>query len=278
MMNFHPLLKIGAAAALLLLAACCGTRCLHEQPPVLRLIGDSTMADKPVEETAERGWGQLLPDFFVPEIRVVNYAKNGRSTKSFIQQGLWSNVLTDLKKGDYVFIQFGHNDAKISDTTRYAEAHTAYRANLIRYITETRAKKANPILLTPVMRRNFTAEGALRDTHGDYPGVVKEVAALYKVPLIDHHARSLKLLTELGPARSERLFMRVPPGVYKELPQGKSDNTHFMEEGAVEMVKLVIAGLQELKHPLVKYLKAEAGWPVPPPPPWPIPLETSSKP
>jgi DNA sulfur modification protein DndE len=263
-------------ALALLLAGCCSYHCLKKERPVLRLIGDSTMADKPAD-IPERGWGQLFPQFFKPEIKVVNYAKNGRSTKSFIQQGLWANVLADLKKGDYIFIQFGHNDAKISDTTRYAEAHTAYRANLIRYVTECRAKKANPILITPVARRYFSDAGVLEDAHGAYPGVVKEVAALYKVPLIDLHASSMRLLSELGPEKSERLFMRVPPGLFKALPDGKSDNTHFMEEGAAAVARLVIGGLQELDHPLLKYFKPEAEWPVPMPPPWPIPLESAPK-
>jgi len=267
-----------ALAALLLMAACSLMPCRREQTPVLRLIGDSTMADKPVEETPERGWGQLLPLFFRPEVKVVNYARNGRSTKSFITQGLWAQVLADLNEGDYLFIQFGHNDAKVTDTTRYAEAHTAYKANLIRFIAEARARGARPLLLTSLARRYFSDEGVLRDAHGDYPGVVREVAAQYGVPLIDHHARSMKLLAELGPERSERLFMRVPPGLFKGLPEGKSDNTHFMEEGAAEMVKLAVAGLQELKHPLIKYLKPGAEWPQPQPPPWPIPLETPPKP
>lgn len=271
-------LKALLCIGLPLLSACCALHALHQEPPVLRLIGDSTMADKPVAETPERGWGQLFPLFFQPGVRVVNYAKNGRSTKSFIDQGLWAQLLADLQRGDYLFIQFGHNDAKVSDSTRYAEAHTAYKANLIRFITEARAKGARPILLTPVARRYFSEAGVLQDAHGEYPGVVKEVAALYKVPLVDLHASSMQLLTKLGPERSERLFMRVPPGLFKGLPDGKSDNTHFMEEGAIEVAKLVIAGLHESRHPVIHYLRPEAQWPVATPPSWPIPLANAPKP
>ncbi|HPR89644.1 MAG TPA: rhamnogalacturonan acetylesterase [bacterium] len=269
--------KVLLPVAGLLLAGCCVMHSLHREAPVLRLIGDSTMADKPVE-LPESGWGMLFPQFFKPEIRVVNYAKNGRSTRSFINQGLWSQALADLRPGDYLFIQFGHNDAKISDTTRYAEAHTAYKANLIRFVTEARARGGRPLLITPVARRYFSEAGVLEDAHGAYPGVVKEVAAQLSVPLIDLHASSMQLLTELGPAASERLFMRVPPGIFAALPAGKSDNTHFMEEGAIAMARLVIASLKQQHHPLVKYLRPEREWPVAVPPAWKIPLETAPNP
>jgi DNA sulfur modification protein DndE len=250
----------------------------EKEKPYIHLIGDSTMADKPVQDTPERGWGQLFKLFFKPEIEVINYAKNGRSTKSFIKEGLWDRVRAKLKKGDYVFIQFGHNDAKSADTTRYAEAHTAYRSNLIKFINDTRALKAEPILLTPVARRYFSDQGVPQDSHGDYPRVVKEVAALYHVTLIDLHALSMNLLSELGPKQSERLFMRVPAGLFKALPDGKSDNTHFMEQGAAAIARLVAKELQNLHHPLARYLLPEAQWPNPPAPPWPIPLQNSVKP
>jgi DNA sulfur modification protein DndE len=264
---------------LVLLTACMPLFSSREKISLrLHLIGDSTMADKPVQDTPERGWGQLFSLFFEPHIEVVNHAKNGKSTKSFIQEGLWAKVCAELKKGDYVFIQFGHNDAKIADTTRYAEAHTAYRSNLIKFIKEARALKAYPILLTPVARRTFSDQGVLEDAHGDYPGVVKEVAALYQVPLIDLHASSMRLLSELGPEQSERLFMRVPAGLFKALPEGKSDNTHFMEQGAAAIARLVAQDLQNLHHPLARYLKPEEQWPNPPAPPWPIPLQNDVKP
>ncbi|MDD5541188.1 MAG: rhamnogalacturonan acetylesterase, partial [Candidatus Marinimicrobia bacterium] len=195
--------------------------------PTIHLIGDSTMADKPLDDNPERGWGQLFPLFFTHEIQIINYARNGRSTKSFIDQGLWIEVYNNLKPGDYVFIQFGHNDAKKSDTTRYADAHTAYRDNLIRFIAETREKGANQVLITPVNRRKFSDTGEFIDQHGEYPVVVRELATEYNVPLIDLHARSLELFRKLGPVKSEGLFLRAPAGVYKALPEGKSDNTHF---------------------------------------------------
>jgi len=223
--------------------------------PVIHLIGDSTMADKPLDDNPERGWGQLFPLYFTQEIQVINYARNGRSTKSFIDQGLWNEVYNNLKPGDYLFIQFGHNDAKKSDTTRYAEAHTAYRDNLIRFITEARAKGANPVLITPVNRRKFSQAGEFIDQHGDYPGVVREVAAEYDVPLIDLHARSLQYFSELGPEKSEKLFLHAPAGVYKQCPAGRSDNTHFNRYGAIRICELVIEEMKAIDLPVVQYLK-----------------------
>jgi lysophospholipase L1-like esterase len=225
--------------------------------PVIHLIGDSTMADKPLDDNPERGWGQMFPLFFTNEIQIINYARNGRSTKSFIDQGLWNEVYNNLKPGDYLFIQFGHNDAKKSDTTRYAEAHTVYRDNLIRFITEARAKGANPVLITPVNRRKFSQAGEFTDQHGDYPGVVREVAAEYDVPLIDLHARSLQYFSELGPEKSEKLFLRAPAGVYKQCPAGRSDNTHFNRYGAIRVCDLVIEEMKAIDLPVVQYLKEE---------------------
>ncbi len=223
--------------------------------PAIHLIGDSTMADKPLDDNPERGWGQLFPLFFSQDIAIINYARNGRSTKSFIKQGLWDKVCKNLKPGDYVFIQFGHNDAKESDTTRFAAPHTNYRANLVKYVEDSRSRGAVPVLLTPICRRKFSEDGVFIDGHGDYPGVVKEVATEYAVSLIDLHAKSLQLLSDLGPEKSEALFLRAPEGVYKAFPQGKSDNTHFNRYGAIQIAGLVIEGMKAIDLPVAKYLQ-----------------------
>ncbi|TFH00641.1 MAG: rhamnogalacturonan acetylesterase, partial [Calditrichales bacterium] len=148
--------------------------CWSEKDIHLYMIGDSTMANKPLLENPERGWGQVFPEFFKDNVKIHNHARNGRSTKSFLDQGLWQAVLDSLKPGDYVMIQFGHNDQKISDSTRYTAPRTGYRTNLIRYVTESREKGASPILLTPVMRRRFDKDGKFYDAHGEYPDVVRE--------------------------------------------------------------------------------------------------------
>ncbi len=222
----------------------------------LFLAGDSTMADKALNDNPETGWGQVLPLFFKPDIRVVNLARNGRSTKSFIEQGLWTHLMSLVKPGDYVVIQFGHNDEKSSDSSRYAPAYTAYRKNLIRFVSDVRDKGAHPILATPVSRRKYDKSGKFVDQHGDYPGVVREVAAEFDVPLVDMHRKSMNLLTEMGPDRSESLFLRAAPAVYRAFPNGKSDNTHFNRQGALAMARLFSDGLAELNHPLAASLQS----------------------
>jgi DNA sulfur modification protein DndE len=221
----------------------------------LFLIGDSTLADKPLADNPERGWGQLLPVFFDDRVQIKNHAVNGRSTKSFIDEKRWDAVLQQLRKDDWVFIQFGHNDEKSEDPTRYAAPQTDYRANLARFVSETRGKGAHPVLLTPVMRRRFDAAGKFFDTHGEYPGVVRALAKELNVPLIDLHQASQKLIEQHGVEGSKQLFLWIEPGRYKTLPEGKQDDTHFSEYGATQMAGLVVAELRALKLDIAKYLK-----------------------
>ncbi|MEO6731818.1 MAG: glycosyl hydrolase family 28 protein [Ferruginibacter sp.] len=228
---------------------------LPPKKPTLFLTGDSTCANKPLDENPERGWGQLLPRFFTDEISIQNHAVNGRSTKSFISEHRWDTVMSRLQPGDYVMIQFGHNDQKVEDSTRSAPAHGLYRENLIRFVKDIRSKGANPILITPVMRRKFDAAGKFVDQHGDYPGVVKEVAALLSVPVIDLHKSSEARIVKEGVENSKRLFLHIPDNHFKNF-KGKEDNTHFSEYGAATMASLVCQGIKDLKLPLVNYLKA----------------------
>ena len=226
-----------------------------DEPVRVYMIGDSTMADKPLIGTAERGWGQVFPLFFGSDVVVENHARNGRSTKSFITEGRWQTVCEKLKPGDWVFIQFGHNDAKKEDTSRYAEPHSDYRNNLLRFVQEARAKGASPILLTPVSRRQFDKEGKLTDTHGEYPGVVRELAAEQNVPLIDVHKESMELLSNIGPDESRKDFVWIKPGFFSANRTGREDNTHFTESGALKIARLVANRLKELNLPLSKHLK-----------------------
>ncbi len=225
---------------------------VYEPKTVIYLIGDSTCANKSLDDNPERGWGQLISNFFNEDVIIENHAVNGRSTKSFRELGHWSFVYDKLKTGDYVFIQFGHNDSKSNDTTRYAEAHTAYKQNLIRFVNEIRAKGAIPVLLTPVNRRKFDEKGNFFDQHGDYPVVVREVAAEMKVQLIDMHLKSLEFFSKLGPEETKKIFLHIPPKIFKALPEGKEDNTHFTRYGAIEIAKLVIEGIKELNLPFSK--------------------------
>jgi len=218
------------------------------------LIGDSTMANKPLEGNPERGWGQMFHEFFKDNVTVHNHAVNGRSTRSFIDEGRWAVVLDSLKPVDYVFIQFGHNDQKDYDSTRYAAPHGAYKDNLERFVKETRDRKAVPILLTAIMRRRFDENGNFYDTHGDYPDVVREVAAARDVPVIDLHKSSRKLIEHFGEEKSKDIFLWIKPGEFERFPDGKEDNTHFSEYGARIIACLVANDLDKRKIPLKKYL------------------------
>ncbi|HTE45977.1 MAG TPA: rhamnogalacturonan acetylesterase [Gemmatimonadaceae bacterium] len=211
------------------------------------LIGDSTMADKPTPDVnPERGWGQLLPKFFDAHVALHNHAVNGRSTKSFIDEGRWNAVVAQLGAGDYVLIEFGHNDEKADDSTRYAAPHGAYRANLVRFVNEARAKHAVPVLLTPIVRRKFDARDVLQDTHGEYPAVVREVATELRVPLIDLLASTSDLVRAAGPDNSKRLYVWVAPGASTMYPEGRQDDTHLSVAGATSVAKLVAHALKSL--------------------------------
>lgn len=214
------------------------------------------MASKKEIDRPETGWGEAFRGLFTSAVTIENHAVNGRSTRSFRTLGHWKKVVDALQPGDIVIIQFGHNDAKESDTSRYAPAQTDYRRNLHRYLDEIQAKKAQAILVTPVMRRNFNADGILLDGHGDYPDVVKEVAQARQVPLVDLHARSKEWLQKEGPEGSKRLFMHYPGGIFPKFPMGIEDNTHFSPYGAEVMAKRVAEELVRISHPLRNFLQA----------------------
>ncbi len=227
--------------------------------PRVFLAGDSTMAPKLPADAPETGWGMIFPEYFdTTAVRFENHAVNGRSTKSFRSLGHWDKMIARVQAGDYVFLQFGHNDSKVDDTVRYAPAKTVYRANLLRFIAEIRAKGGQPILLTPVVRRKFDEKGQFVDMHGDYPGVVREVAAAQQVPLIDLWAKSKTLVEQLGADDSKQLFMNFAGGLYPKFPAAKEDNTHFSPFGAALMAGLVAEGVQESSLPLRGFLKKTA--------------------
>ncbi|SET53235.1 glycosyl hydrolase family 28 protein [Hymenobacter actinosclerus] len=221
-----------------------------ERKPTIFLVGDSTMSDKPLDK-AERGWGMYFRQYFDAGVRVQNHAMNGRSTRNFRHEGRWAKVLGQLQPGDWVFIQFGHNDSKQEDTARYAAPQTAYRQNLTRYVQEARAKGANPVLLTPVGRRYFDEKGQRKDDHGEYPGVVKQVAQAQKVPLIDLHETSWALYSQLGDAGSKPLFWSYQNGA----DNSKFDNTHFSAYGAERVAQLVAQDVKKLNLPLARHLQ-----------------------
>ena len=222
--------------------------------PHVFMIGDSTMANKPLD-LPERGWGMALGAFFQDAGMVQNHAVNGRSTKSFIDEGRWDKVVAELKAGDFVIIQFAHNDEKKEDPTRYADPGTSFRDNLRRFIRETRAHGATPILATPVCRRKFDAAGKLVPTHGAYPDATRAVAREEKVPLLDLERATAKWLESAGDEPSKKFFMWIEPGAHPKIPDGRKDDTHFVEAGATAVAGLAVARIREQKLPLAKWLK-----------------------
>jgi lysophospholipase L1-like esterase len=209
------------------------------------LIGDSTIANKETKAYPETGWGMPFKYFFDSSVVVDNRAKNGRSTRTFISENLWQPIEADLNEGDYVFMQFGHNDEVPEKTDRYTPP-TDYKKNLHRFIDEARNKKAIPIVLTPVARRKFDKEGNVVETHEEYSRLAREVAAEAKVPLIDLDEKSKILYQQFGDQTSRLLFLQLQPGEHPNYPDGKEDNTHFSELGARKIAELVLAEIRNL--------------------------------
>lgn len=226
-----------------------------KEPITIFLAGDSTMAEKLPERRPETGWGEFLSKFFKEdEVRVENHARNGRSTRTFITEKRWQGIIKKLKEGDYVFIQFGHNDQpkeKIATRTSPEE----FRNNLIKFINEVQEKKAVPVLLTPVVRRRFAEKGNFFDTHAEYPDIMRAVAAEKQVPLIDMHRKSEAVIKQYGVEKSKKLFLQLKPNEHANYPKGVEDNTHFSPLGAEIMAGLAVEGVRELKISLANYLK-----------------------
>lgn len=209
------------------------------------LVGDSTMAAKETRAFPETGWGSSFAIFFDSTVAVENHAKNGRSTRTFMEEGLWDPIKNKLAGGDYVLVQFGHNDevpTKASYTTPQQ-----FTANLELYIRETRSRKAIPVLITPVARRRFDSTGKLVDTHREYSALVRLVAQKQNVALIDLDKKSRDLLQELGVASSKFLFNHLQPEEHPNYPEGKTDDTHFNELGARKMAQIVLAEIRKMK-------------------------------
>lgn len=220
------------------------------------MIGNSTMADKPFGNgNPEKGWGQILPLYFKENVKIENYAINGRSTKSFIEEGTWAKVLDSITPGDYLIIEFGHNDSKSSDPKRFAAPKTDYRKNLIRFIEEARLKGGIPVLATPINRRKFDTTGIFIDQHGDYPRVVRELSSEYQVLLLDLHKRSEELLNKYGAEDSKKLYLWINANEYESLPNGKTDNTHFSPTGAFRICDLAAGEIRKNIPDLAKWLR-----------------------
>ena len=202
------------------------------------MIGDSTMSIKEKKTYPETGWGMPFVYFWDSTVTIENLAKNGRSTSSFRNEGLWQIVLDKAGEGDYVFIQFGHNDEVSTKKTYTTE--TEFKNNLRQYVSEARSKKAIPILLTPMARRKFDVAGKIEGTHDVYSQIVRDVAKEEKVVLFDMDKITQQLYQQFGVENSKLLFMQLKPNEHPNYPDGRDDNTHFNELGARLIAQLVL--------------------------------------
>jgi lysophospholipase L1-like esterase len=210
--------------------------------PTIYLVGDSTVTDQAYEPAAS--WGQMLPRFFNSDIAIANHAESGETLKSFIASLRFAKVLETLKQGDYLLIQFGHNDQKKHWPQTYAEAQTTYKDYLRVFISEARLRGATPVLITSMQRRTFDSNGKIQNSHGLYPQAVREVAKEKNVALIDLDAMSIKLYEALGINKAPLAFN----------DNGK-DATHHNNYGAYQLALCVVQAIRDLKLPLVKQLR-----------------------
>ncbi len=224
-----------------------------DKPFTIYTIGDSTMADKKTEVYPETGWCQGLGEYFDEFVKVDNHAVNGRSSKSFIDEGRWQAVFDSLKPGDFVFIQFGHNDQKDYDSTRYTTPFGTYSENLERFVSETREKGATPVLFTSIVRRKFGEDGKLVDTHGEYLLAVKSVAKEMNVPLIDLQKLTENWVNSIGDEPSKKMYLWTEPD--DKFPEGRKDDTHLSADGAKKVAQLALDECKKQNIPFTKHLK-----------------------
>ncbi len=215
--------------------------------PVVYLAGDSTVVDQYYEPWA--AWGQMLPRFFLPGIVIANHAESGETTKSFVGEHRLAKIMTTMKPGDYLFIQFAHNDMKPG-----AVSLDDYKKLLIDFIAQTRAKGATPVLVTSMNRRTFDDAGKITNSFGPYPDAMREVAAQEKVALIDLNAMSKTLFEAMGPEGTLKAFMHYPADSFPGQTAAISDDTHFNSYGAYELARCIVHGIREADLPLTKFL------------------------
>ena len=220
------------------------------------LAGDSTMSIKAEKNFPETGWGMPFIHFWNENLMVVNKAKNGRSTKTFLSEGLWKQIMDEATAGDYVFIQFGHNDEVKSKVNSYTTPEE-FTSNLRKYIGDAREKKMIPVLMTPVARRKFDAAGKIEQTHQEYSALVLKVAAEEKLLFIDLDAQSMQLYQQFGVENSKLLFCQLKPGEHPNYPDGKDDNTHFNELGARLIAQLVLKEIRTTIPDLLSYINTK---------------------
>jgi lysophospholipase L1-like esterase len=223
-----------------------------ENATTIFLTGNSTVVDQEREPWA--AWGQMLPVFFNKKVAIANYAESGEAMKSFIAEKRLMKISTQIKKGDYLFIQFGHNDQK-PQSSAYLEPFTGYKEYLKIFINEARKHGANPVLITSMNRRSFNENGELINTHGDYPEAARQVAKEENVPLIDLHLMSKAFYEALGVENSKKAFVHYPAGSFPGQTEDFKDNSHHSTYGSYQLAKCIVQGIKDNNLDLAKYLK-----------------------
>ena len=219
--------------------------------PTIYLCGNSTVVDQNYEPWAS--WGQMITRWFGPEVAISNHAESGLTARTFIASNRLDKILTTLKKGDYVFVEFGHNDEKEKKPGDGAWYHYQYQLKI--FVDQVRKKGADIVFCTPTQRRAFNDDKkTLMNTHGDFPAAMKMVAEKENVPLIDLNSLTKTFFETLGYEDSKRALVHYPKEMYgREL----ADNTHFNPYGAYEVAKCVVMGMKQLNLPVVQYLRAD---------------------
>ncbi|MCO5579956.1 hypothetical protein L7F22_033823 [Adiantum nelumboides] len=224
----------------------------------LIIVGDSTASDYDPSDYPRAGWGMFLGSHFSPASGIVirDVAAAGRSSKSFYDEKLWDKAKAQyLSAGDYVFIQFGHNDQK-KDSHRHTDPSTTYKQYLTLYIKDARAAGANPVLLTPISRAVWH-KGALEQSLGDYPAAMRQLAVQLRVPLIDMNTATAALFSRLGQQFTQNnLFMFLPAGKYPNYPKGITDKTHLQVAGAKQVAALTAQGIINANLPIKAYVQS----------------------
>ena len=215
------------------------------------LCGNSTVVDQDNEPWAS--WGQMIPYFFDTNVCIANYAESGESANTFIAAGRLKKALSQMKAGDYLFMEFGHNDQKQKGPGK--GAYYSFMTSLKTFIDEARLRGAHPVLVTPTQRRSFGSDGRIRDTHEDYPETMRWLAEKENVPLIDLNEMTRTLYEAMGVELSKRAFVHYPAGSYPGQTQDFADNTHFNPYGAYEIARCIVEGLKKQVPALARYLK-----------------------
>lgn len=224
-----------------------------ENVPTIFLCGNSTVVDQEYEPWAS--WGQIIPRFFNDKICFANYAESGESANTFIAAGRLKKALSQMKKGDYIFMEFGHNDQKQKGPGK--GAYYSYMTSLKTFIDEARARGAHPVLVTPTQRRSFGPDGKIKDTHEDYPEAMRWLAAKENIPLIDLNEMTRTFYEAMGVEESKKAFVHYPAGTYPNQTKDFADNTHFNPYGAYEIAKCIIEGMKKLNLPIIQYLRED---------------------